>query len=375
MKKIYVINPRPVVIDAACDNGLIVTVLVDNDTSANELEEKARILKVANCSDPILIIDTMLKDGVNFGDLETICLGLGDLSSEVASMVNASLCLSTSKFATFQSLEMMRNKLMLREAMGKTCAQYSGEFCKAYDASDVLNMLSSSSSGIIIKPIDSSGSKNVHSVVSIEQWDDISSSIKYPVLVEERFIGREYSVESISIDGKHQNLMVTQKTLGGETGLVEVAQLQPASLSESERQGLFTAAQAILDLVGYRFGLSHIEFILQQGKPKLVEAHGRVGGDRIADLLKYSTGASAFERLMVALKKGIHLPVKETKIRACIEYIDLRNCLQSDEQWHERMWECEDVVETMILKPQEERLKIEKSSDRHAYVIKVTSEE
>ena len=78
----------------------------------------------------------------------------------------------------------------------------------------------------------------------------------------------------MTIDGQHQPLAVTQKVLGGESGVVEVGQIQPADIDEATRLCLMDAATSLLDTIQFRFGLSHTEIILDGDTPKIVESHG-----------------------------------------------------------------------------------------------------
>ncbi|WP_436325925.1 ATP-grasp domain-containing protein [Brevibacterium sp. FAM 27836] len=141
----------------------------------------------------------------------------------------------------------------------------------AHPENDLRNIFEKSPHGIVIKPNSGAGSRDVH---SIQSEQDLQSLELTPdsYLVEQRFAGPEYSVESISWEGSHQPLVVTEKTTGGTNGLVETGHLQPAQIPDEHRDRLFDAVRTVLDHAGYQTGLSHIEFILEEGQPRLIEA-------------------------------------------------------------------------------------------------------
>ncbi|WP_165242832.1 hypothetical protein [Corynebacterium lizhenjunii] len=169
--------------------------------------------------------------------------------------------------------------------------------------------------------------------------------------------------------------MVTQKTTGGATGLVETGQLQPARIGKQETMALFAAAEEVLAAVGYCFGLSHIEFILSATGPKLIEAHGRVGGDRIADMMRWSIGATAFEILFQTYVTGQGPQLADAPAchpspqEAAIRFVDMTGWKGTDEQWRQRVAACPGVQEAVVLKPAGHRGLIGKSADRHAHVL------
>lgn len=185
------------------------------------------------------------------------------------------------------------------------------------------------------------------------------------------FSGPEYFVEVITIAGQHQPLAVTQKVLGGESGLVEMGQIQTANIDSDTKEVLFEATCKLLDAVNLRFGLSHTEIILQNGTPKVVESHGRVGGDRIADLLGFTTGYNAFERLGAALVHGEFLPIRPSTRSCRVDFVDLRDYTGSDQEWVDQKLSKPNVLSAEVWKSADERGPIWCSSDRHAFTLSV----
>ena len=115
-----------------------------------------------------------------------------------------------------------------------------------------------------------------------------------------------------------------------------------------------------------------MEFILEAGEPRLVEAHGRVGGDHIADMMRWSVGATAFEILFATYENQTlwsSSSGRDAPNDAAVRFMDLRGWVGDDNCWLQQLNALPGVVEAKILKPPEERGPINQSSDRHAYVL------
>jgi len=362
---VYVLSPRNVILQAAKKVGISI-VPVGNAKQLQDLAATEHKLTVSDALDAVEICRALSTDGVSYGETQSVCLGLGDDSSQTAALVNATLALAGGRCASFVSLERMRNKLRLRKYLGAT-STYNGRSWQVEKAADLATILNTCPNGAILKPMTGSGSRGVVRIADASALEGIA--FEGPMLLEEYFSGPEYSVESISWDGIHHPLVVTEKSIGGRSGLVEIGQRQPARLTNREMHTLFMAASDILARVEYRFGFSHLEFILQDSIAKLVEAHGRVGGDRIADLMRWSLGRDGFELLLRAYKNDSIETVQSTGIAAATIFPDLSEWSHSDEHWLQSVQRIDGVVEAVILRDRNERHQIFASSDRHAQVI------
>lgn len=363
--KVYVLSPRAAVLDVGRQAGTII-IPVGTTDHLEGLSAACQGLAVSNPLDAVEICRALIARGVNQGDIKSVCVGLGDDSSQTAALVNAALGLAGGQYASIISLERMRDKLRLRECLGVTSPN-NGRFWRIEDPASIPEILEVCPNGVVLKPITGSGSRGVVRIDNTSNLELVPFAT--PMLLEECFSGPEYSVESISWNNRHYPLIVTEKSIGGASGLVETGQLQPARLSDLAREALFSAASDILSTVEYQCGFSHLEFILQDGVPKIVEAHGRVGGDRIADLMKWSLGQNGFELLFSAYKNSHVDPVVQTGASAKVIFPDLTNWTQTDEHWLQSVREIEGVMEAEILRAKGERGCVLASSDRHAQVI------
>ncbi|MCA0977169.1 hypothetical protein LCM19_02190 [Qipengyuania flava] len=353
-------------IEAAIRAGLEV-VAVGNATDLSDLPCTVPRILLENPINPLQVVRALVDYGVEYGDDRSVCVGLGDDSSESACLVNAALGLAAGRYASFTSLETMRNKYRLRGHLGSQ-SRLNGRYCLLRQIDKAVEILETAPHGVVVKPLDGSGSRGVTRISGPHGSYPITGPGER-LMVEECFDGPEFSVESITWNGVHYPLIVTEKKLGGETGLVEIGQRQPARLDPDDVANLFGAAAEVLTSVGYRYGLSHIEFILQSCQPKLVEAHGRVGGDMIADLMQWSIGINGFAVLFRAYKDNAVTPASLTGIEAGIEFVDLKRWEGSDAEWLERIHAMDGVVDARVLRDRTRRSLILSSSDRHAQVI------
>lgn len=166
----------------------------------------------------------------------------------------------------------------------------AGEYKEAVDSWNVFPA--------ITKPTSEGGKRGV-SVVNSR--DELMKAMEFAscfdkngrgVLIEEYLAeGREYSVETISFNGTHQVIQITQKISSGPPHCVELGHQQPAALSSIIREKVIKAVNEILTSVSYSNGPSHTEIKIVDNEIYLIELNSRIGGDLIASTLTHlSTG-------------------------------------------------------------------------------------
>ncbi|WP_405871401.1 ATP-grasp domain-containing protein [Streptomyces sp. NBC_00005] len=158
----------------------------------------------------------------------------------------------------------------------------------------------------VVKPTRLQGSAGVRLVRSPDElrgWQEEVRAFGYEgqVVVEEFLEGPEFSVETLSADGRHQVVGITAKQVTDGPLFVETGQLFPAPLPAETADAMGELVTALLDAAGHRFGPAHTEIILTAAGPRIVESQARLGGDRIPHLIRIATGfdieAAIFESL------------------------------------------------------------------------------
>ena len=171
---------------------------------------------------------------------------------------------------------------------------------------------------LIIKPTDRSGSLGVTKVSNIVSRKNaikeaLKCSFKHEAIVEEYIEGREISVEFISYNGVHYPLQITDKVTTGAPHFVELEHHQPADLTATQYDEVYTITKRALTAIGVTNGASHSEYrITKDGKIYVMEIGARMGGDFIgSDLVQLSTGYD-FLRGVIEVALGEFTPPVRT---------------------------------------------------------------
>lgn len=148
----------------------------------------------------------------------------------------------------------------------------------------------------ITKPTDNAGSRGV---MLVNSRQELEQALAYSaengrsgaVIVEEYMRGSEVSVEVIVWQGVPHVLQVTDKRTTGAPHFVEMGHSQPSRLPEAELEKIRDLACRAVKAVGIDNGPAHVEIMLTENGPKMVELGARMGGDCITThLVPLSTG-------------------------------------------------------------------------------------
>ena len=148
----------------------------------------------------------------------------------------------------------------------------------------------------ITKPTDNSGSRGV---MLVHNENQLKEAFVYSaengrsggVVVEEYMVGPEVSVEIMVIDGQPHVLQITDKLTTGAPHFVEMGHSQPSRLPAADQEKIRELACRAVKAVGITCGPAHVEIILTENGPKMVELGARMGGDCITThLVPLSTG-------------------------------------------------------------------------------------
>ncbi|MFE9367790.1 acetyl-CoA carboxylase biotin carboxylase subunit family protein [Streptomyces sp. NPDC006978] len=108
------------------------------------------------------------------------------------------------------------------------------------------------------------------------------------VLVEEYLDGPEFSVECVTHRGETTAVAVTRKHLGPAPYFDETGHTVDAA--DPLLVQVAPAAAAAVKALGITEGVQHVELRLVNGRPRLIEVNGRIGGDMIGHLVRLATG-------------------------------------------------------------------------------------
>jgi biotin carboxylase len=203
----------------------------------------------------------------------------------------------------------LKDKLSMRAALAGTGispvawsapqdARQLREFCERVDGP------------VILKPSEGAGSRSVHRVDAPTDartvWGAFSLEGTAAAIAEEMLSGPEISVETLTVAGRHQILMVTDKDV--DDHFVELGHTMPSRLPDEVLSDVRAVVRAFLDAMGVEEGPTHTELKITERGPLVVESHDRIGGDRIRVLLELSLGIDV-PALTVANALGLAGPL------------------------------------------------------------------
>ncbi|GHC46933.1 ATP-grasp domain-containing protein [Streptomyces cinnamoneus] len=168
---------------------------------------------------------------------------------------------------------------------------------------------------VVLKPAAGSGSRGVCLADGADGPDGLAAAWEKAsagggaVLAEEYVPGQEVSVETLTLDGKHEVLAVTEKATTGPPAFVETGHQLPARLAPAVQEAVTSAVTALLDALGHRWGPAHTEFrIRRDGTPVVIETQTRFGGDQIWQMVELVTGVRLAAATAAAML-GVEGPV------------------------------------------------------------------
>lgn len=172
----------------------------------------------------------------------------------------------------------------------------------------------------VTKPAEGAGSVGVRIVTSAEEAVSAFRAVQKQrgmygmvldprVLVQELIQGAEYSVESITQNGRTTHLCVTRKIVTRGTHRVELGHGLPAVLPEEVERAMYRQVDRAIGAVGIRNGASHTEVILTpDGQCVVIEIGARIGAGHIGFLIQHALGIDPWAACLdTALGRPAHL--------------------------------------------------------------------
>lgn len=166
---------------------------------------------------------------------------------------------------------------------------------------------------VIVKPRDNSGSRGVKlcrdkNELQISVDEALENSKLDTVLVEEFIEGPEYSIESLHHEGKSEVIQFTEKKTTEFPYNVELGHIQPANISEENKQKIREIITKIGKALYFENCPSHTELKINERGIFVIETSPRLGGDYITSTLTpLSTGVNIEDELLkISLGESIN---------------------------------------------------------------------
>ncbi|MER9243887.1 lyase family protein [Mesorhizobium sp. M0633] len=174
---------------------------------------------------------------------------------------------------------------------------------------DVENILAQATLPVVVKPVSGSGSSGVRlcataaaairafEIARVALLDQVDLSSP-DILIQQYVEGKEYSAEIIACDGMMHCLGILAKHKGPPPCFVEVGHDFPAPLSEPSLRGLSSFAVSAVSALGLEFGPAHVEFVIAESGPVIIEVNPRLAGGMIPVMLSHALGTSILDMVI-----------------------------------------------------------------------------
>lgn len=228
----------------------------------------------------------------------------------------------------------------------------------------------------ICKPTDNSASRGV---ITINREHELEECMLYSssysrsgkILIEQLLVGSEISVEAFVIDGITHILAITDKITTGSPHFVEMGHSQPSQFSNLLKKEILDISRKAIFAMGIKNGPAHVEMMITNNGPVLIEIGARLGGDYITtDLVPLSTGIDMLAATIhLACGKIPDITRKYSKASS-IRYVKTNCGIIKSIKGIEHALKVDGVKRLEILKSIDEKVpEICNSIDRIGYVI------
>lgn len=198
-----------------------------------------------------------------------------------------------------ESVEILQNKARFRRFLADN--GFKVPKAKGYASlEDAINDAGCFKWPIMVKPVDSAGSKGVSKIEKLEQLKEavdfaLNFSISKEFIIEE-FIekdGCSSDSDCFSVDGRFKFISFSaQRFDENSMGIYTPAAYSwPATMTSQAQKELSEELQRLISLLGMKTTIYNIETrVGADGNPYIMEVTPRGGGNRLAEMLRYATG-------------------------------------------------------------------------------------
>ena len=167
-----------------------------------------------------------------------------------------------------------------------------------HSVEEAVEMVESFDYPIIVKPVDSAGSKGVSKVVDKSGFEmacrhAFENSLSRHIIVEEYLEadGTSSGSESFFVDGVLKYNAFYDQLFDKEATnrFTPAIEYWPSAKSQRYTEEIKGELQRLGDLLGITTGLFNVEWRVSGGKAYLMEVSPRAGGNRLAEILNYAT--------------------------------------------------------------------------------------
>lgn len=195
----------------------------------------------------------------------------------------------------------------------------SPRYITAHDAGEARSLAEKLSMPLVIKPVDQAGSRGVFKITDrgeIPRLFEISRKISRSgkVIIEEYIEGTHSTVDSITVHGKTHILGISDKVNVLTPNIIIMDVTFPPAYSKDMVERVKELVSSMLAKVGFIYGHSHTEVVVNESGPTVIEFAARSGGGLLpSDILPHLCGFDVIDKL-ISLALGEDLGIEEVKL-------------------------------------------------------------
>ena len=221
---------------------------------------------------------------------------------------------------SYESTEILQDKGLFRDFLTKH--GFNVPHAKRYtDKKAPFNDIDFFTWPVIVKPVDSAGSKGVTKVDSPDKLADaIETAVGGSAYIIEDFLtfkGYHSSADPFTVDGELKFVSYSDQLFDKEADnpYTPAYIIWTTSMAKEDQDYLTKETQRLLTLLGMKTGIYNIETCVgSDGKPYIMEVSPRGGGCKIAELQRLAYGVDLIEN---EVRKAVGMPLTEIKQTEC----------------------------------------------------------
>lgn len=216
---------------------------------------------------------------------------------------------------SYKAACILQDKSLFRQFLSEH--DFNCPHAKGYTSiEDALNDVDFFTWPVIVKPVDSAGSKGVTKVEKKESLKEaieiaLESSISKHFIIEDFLdkVGAQSSADIFSVEGKlvypaYSDQLFDKDAANPYTPAIEI---WPSSMPQEFQDDLTEQLQRLITLLGMKTGIYNVESrVCSDGKAYIMEVSPRGGGNRIAELQDMATGQKLIKNEIL---KALNMPL------------------------------------------------------------------
>ena len=221
---------------------------------------------------------------------------------------------------SYQSACILQDKSLFRQFLAEN--GFNVPKAKGYsNVNDALNEANLFQWPVIVKPVDSAGSKGITKVSDIKDLHDAATkALEFShighFIIEEYLdiLGYQSTADCFTVDGKLAYVDYSDQIFDPHAAnpFVPTTRIWPTTMEQSHQDELTKELQRLFTLLKCKTGIYNIETrICTNGKAYIMEVSPRAGGNRLAEIERIGTGIDLIE---AEVCNAVNDPIKEIKM-------------------------------------------------------------